>query len=76
MKHFFVFLACLSAFLFSTVSADTHQEIKAVVFDFGGVVVNADRAPMVSFLRQSFQLDDELATRFYENGRCYRKRSP
>ncbi|MCH9625291.1 MAG: Alpha-D-glucose 1-phosphate phosphatase YihX [Chlamydiales bacterium] len=46
--------------LFLTHSAQAHESsnIKAVVFDFGGVVAKADRSQVMLFLKKSFCIDD------------------
>lgn len=62
MKHFLYSFALALCCLKAQLPALDHQaptcQYQAVVFDFGGVVAKADRAPMVAFLTASFGISE------------------
>jgi putative hydrolase of the HAD superfamily len=54
----FCFFCCFTAQVYTT----TKSQIKAVVFDFGGVISNANREPIIKFLMDTFDISEkELA---------------
>ena len=61
IKNFF-FCVCLAVFSLHAQEPAIKTEVSAVVFDFGGVIAQADTANMSNFLMNSFQINkDELS---------------
>lgn len=52
-------ILCLVSFFMSVATAQAEQPIKAVVFDFGGVIAQADTTQMSNFLINSFNINKE-----------------
>lgn len=52
-------ILCLISFFMSVATAQAEQPIKAVVFDFGGVIAQADTTQMSNFLITSFNINKE-----------------
>ena len=55
LSYFFIFLICLVG-LTSAVDSFSHPKIKAVVFDFGGVVAKTDNNQVADFLAKKLNI--------------------
>jgi len=51
------FIACVGILLTGYVHATKNNTVKAVVFDFGGVIAKSNTAETAAFLQNSFQID-------------------
>lgn len=58
-KKIFIFIACLASLMTSFAVAQAPSQIKAIVFDFGGVIATTDRAKLIQFLMNTFQLSEK-----------------
>jgi len=60
-KSLGAFFFCVSLLITSCAKKEEQQPnvLKAVVFDFGGVIANTDKAPITQFIKTTFHLSDE-----------------
>ncbi len=54
-----VWTACLFSFFTSIAIAQTPTKVKAIGFDFGGVIAKIDRVTIIQFLKETFQLSEQ-----------------
>jgi len=59
IKKIFVLATCLASLMSSFAIAQTPTKVKAIVFDFGGVIATTDRAKIIQFLTETFQLSEQ-----------------
>lgn len=62
-KYFLIF----ATLLFASLSLSAAQKIKAIVFDFGGVIGKTDRQEIISFVAKSLSVSNEEAIKILEN---------
>lgn len=62
VNKIFLLVFCICSMLLVEVNATENSRTQVVVFDFGGVIAEADRAQMSDFLMKSFNINkDELS---------------
>ena len=65
MKTISTYFLLVICFLFASVSGTTHATIRAVVFDFNGVIVKNDRQMVIDSIAQALELPQEEIERAY-----------
>ncbi len=58
--------AQIALFILLCLSTTAFAEIKAVIFDFGGVIANVDRSQLTNFLKDSFPISEEEANKLLQ----------
>ena len=59
IKKIITAFACVGSFVSSFAAISSQEEVKAVVFDFGGVVAKPDKARILQFLTNTFQMTEK-----------------
>ncbi len=59
IKKIFALITCLTFFMTSFSFAQAQTKVKAIVFDFGGVIATTDRTKIIQFLTETFQLSEQ-----------------
>ena len=59
IKKLIVLAICFTSLMTSFAVAQAPSTVKAVVFDFGGVIATTDRAQIIRFLTDTFQLSEQ-----------------
>ena len=59
IKKIFTLLTCPGFLMSTLVVAQTQHEMKAIAFDFGGVIATVERAKIIPFLTDTFQSTEE-----------------
>lgn len=74
MTRALILLALLLSSCFSLVKQAQAQEcqIKAVIFDYGGVIADVDRSEIVSFVMKTFDVSREEAAKLLKESRPFR----